>query len=406
MRGASRIGRLAALVAPVALLLGACGDDRTIAPDPGDPTTPTTTTTGSLCASGQICTIAGTGIAGDGADDQPALATRLYLPQDMTYGPDGRVYVVDWNNHRIRVINGDGTMHIVAGIGELGPSVDDPSTDRLNHPTNVAFDPMGDPSEMYIAAWHNSRIKKADVGTETIINVCGTGARGYGGDGGPAENAILNRPVGVVFDAAGDLLIADQANQMIRKVDRATDIITTIAGTGPCADAVNPNPCVLNDGGPATAAGFHFPIGQAASPGGRIALGADGSIYVADTDDFRLRRIDPSGNIATFAGTGDWGFAGDGGPATAAQLGRLSDVAVAADGRIFIADTDNSCVRVVTTDGIIATFAGQCGQQGFAGDGGPPAAALLNRPYGVEVGPAGEVYIADTHNQRIRVAYP
>ena len=269
MRGASRIGRLAALVAPVALLLGACGDDRTIAPDPGDPTTPTTTTTGSLCASGQICTIAGTGIAGDGADDQPALATRLYLPQDMTYGPDGRVYVVDWNNHRIRVINGDGTMHIVAGIGELGPSVDDPSTDRLNHPTNVAFDPMGDPSEMYIAAWHNSRIKKADVGTETIINVCGTGARGYGGDGGPAENAILNLPVGVVFDAAGDLLIADQANQMIRKVDRATDIITTIAGTGPCADAVNPNPCVLNDGGPATAAGFHFPIGQAASPGPR-----------------------------------------------------------------------------------------------------------------------------------------
>jgi len=406
MRGASRIGRLAALVAPVALLLGACGDDRTIAPDPGDPTTPTTTTTGSLCASGQICTIAGTGIAGDGADDQPALATRLYLPQDMTYGPDGRVYVVDWNNHRIRVINGDGTMHIVAGIGELGPSVDDPSTDRLNHPTNVAFDPMGDPSEMYIAAWHNSRIKKADVGTETIINVCGTGARGYGGDGGPAENAILNLPVGVVFDAAGDLLIADQANQMIRKVDRATDIITTIAGTGPCADAVNPNPCVLNDGGPATMAGFHFPGGQSASPGGRIARGADGSIYVADTEDFRLRRIDPQGIATTIAGTGTWGFAGDGGPATAAQLGRLSDVAVAADGRIFIADTDNSCVRVVTTDGIIATFAGQCGQQGFAGDGGPPAAALLNRPYGVEVGPAGEVYIADTHNQRIRVAYP
>jgi DNA-binding beta-propeller fold protein YncE len=397
--------RIAAVLLPAAMmLLSACGDDVTVVGNPPTGTGPTTTT-GALCAAGQICTIAGTGIAGDGADDQPALATRLYLPQDTTFGPDGRLYVVDWNNHRIRVIDTDRTMHIVAGIGELAPSVDDPSTDRLNHPTNVAFDPMGTPDGMYIAAWHNSRIKKAEVGTETIINVCGTGARGYGGDGGPAEAAILNLPVAVVFDAAGNLLIADQANQMIRKVDRATDTISTIAGIGHCADAVNPAPCVLNDGGPATLAGFHFPIGQAASPGGRIALGADGSIYVADTENFRLRRIDPAGIIDTFAGTGTWGFAGDGGPATLAQLGRLADVAVGADGRIYIADTDNSCVRVVTPDGIIATFAGQCGQRGFAGDGGPAAAALLDRPYGVEIGPAGEVYVADTHNQRIRVIY-
>jgi len=249
------------------------------------------------CASGEICSIAGTGIAGDGADDLPALATRLYLPQDMTYGPDGRLYVVDWNNHRIRVIGADGVMHIVAGIGELGPSVDDPSTDRLNHPTNVAFDPMGSTDELWIAAWHNSRVKKAQLGTDAVVNVCGTGKRGFGGNGGPAEDATLDLPVAVVFDAAGNLLIADQANQMIRKVDRVTDVISTIAGTGHCADAVNPNPCVLNDGGPATAAGFHFPIGQAATPGGRIALGPDGSIYVADTENFRLRRIDPSGNI-------------------------------------------------------------------------------------------------------------
>ncbi len=357
------------------------------------------------CASGEICSIAGTGIAGDGADDLPALATRLYLPQDTTYGPDGRLYVVDWNNHRIRVIGADGVMHIVAGIGELGPSVDDPSTDRLNHPTNVTFDPMGSPDDLWIAAWHNSRIKKAQLGSDAVVNVCGTGKRGFGGNGGPAEDAILDLPVAVVFDAAGNLLIADQANQMIRKVDRLTDVISTIAGTGHCADAVNPNPCVLNDGGPATAAGFHFPIGQAATPGGRIALGPDGSIYVADTENFRLRRIDPSGNIDTFAGTGVWGFAGDGGPATSAQLGRLTDVAVGADGSIYIADTDNSCVRVVTPDGIISTFAGQCGVRGFSGDHGPPAAALLDRPSGVEIGPAGDVYIADTHNQRIRVVH-
>jgi DNA-binding beta-propeller fold protein YncE len=296
-------------------------------------------------------------------------------------------------------------MRIVAGIGELGPSVDDPSSDRLNHPTNVTFDPMGAPDELVIAAWHNSRIKKIQLGGGALIDVCGNGRRGFGGDGGPAEAATLDLPVGVAFDLAGNLLIADQANQMIRKVDRATHVITTIAGIGHCADAINPNPCVLNDGGPALMGGFHFPIGQAASPGGRIAVGADGSIYVADTGNFRVRRIDPDGMIDTFAGNGAWGFAGDGGPAREAQLGRLTDVAVAADGSLFIADTDNSCIRVVTPDGNIATFAGRCGQRGFAGDNGPATAALLDRPYGVELGPKGEVYVADTHNQRIRVIY-
>jgi DNA-binding beta-propeller fold protein YncE len=366
----------------------------------------TPTPSSQTCPSGSICTVAGTGIAGDGVDGVPALSTRLYLPQDMTVGPDGLLYVVDWNNHRIRSIDAMGDMHIVAGIGELGPSVDDPTSDRLNHPTNVTFDPMGPPDEMIIAAWHNSRVMKIKLGSDTPVSMCGTGKRGFGGNGGPAEAAFLDLPVAVVYDQAGNLLIADQANNMIRKVDRATDIISTLAGLGHCADAVNPMPCVLNDGGPATAAGFHFPGGQAASPGGRIALGPDGSIYVADTEDFRLRKIDPTGLTTTIAGTGTWGFAGDGGPAASAQLGRLSDVAVGADGRIFVADTDNDCVRVLTPDGNIATFAGQCGTGGFAGDGGPATAALLDRPYGVEVGPHGEVYIADTHNERIRVVAP
>ena len=119
-----------------------------------------------------------------------------------------------------------------------------------------------------------------------------------------------------------------------------------------------------------------------------------------------MRRIDAAGVITTYAGTGTWGFAGDGGPAAAAQLGRLTDVAIAADGRLYIADKDNDCVRVVTPDGIIATFAGRCGEQGFAGDYGPATAALLDRPAGVEIGPRGEIYIADTYNQRIRVVYP
>ena len=361
---------------------------------------------GAKCGTGNICTIAGTGIAGDGEDGQPGLDTRLYLPQDTTFGPDGKLYVVDWNNHRIRALNDDLTMTIVAGIGELGASADDPSTDRLNHPTNVVFDPMAPPGEMIIEAWHNSRIKKVTLDSGAIIDICGTGKRGFGGNGGPALMATLDLPVAVVFDAAGNMLIADQANQMVRKVDRATDIITTIAGVGHCADAVNPNPCVINDGGPATEGGFHFPQGQAASPGGRIALGADGSIYVADTENFRLRRIDPAGIITTVAGNGTWGYSGDGGPATNAQLGRLADVAVHPDGRIFIADTDNDCIRVLATDGTISTFAGQCANRGFSGDGGPALQAQLNRPYGVAFGPSGELFIADTHNNRIRVVGP
>jgi sugar lactone lactonase YvrE len=370
--------------------------------------------------SGHICTVAGTGIAGDGADDLAPLSTRLYLPQDMTVAPqpDGRLYVVDWNNHRIRVIDhppgaagqatNSGVMRIVAGAGELGLAVDDPASNRLNHPTNVAFNggEGAAAGQLVIAAWHNSRVKTVDLETGETVDVCGNGKRGFAGNGGPAATATLDLPVAVVFEADGNMLIADQANQMIRRVDQATGFIETIAGTGHCADAVNPAPCVLNDGGPATGAGFHFPIGQAASPGGRIALDAEGNIYVADTENFRLRRIDrASGLIDTYAGNGTWGFAGDGGPAREAQLGRLADVAVGPDGAVYLADTDNDCVRVVAPSGTISTFAGICGKRGFSGQNGPATEARLNRPYGVEVSPSGDVYIADTHNNRVRVVF-
>jgi sugar lactone lactonase YvrE len=394
-----RLAFLLAVLGP-AFAAGACG--RLKEDGPTDEKV-TVASLGALCGPGNICTIAGTGIAGDGEDGLPGKETRLYLPQDVTFGPDGKLYVVDWNNHRVRVLDDDGKLTIVAGIGELGTSADDPSTGRLNHPTNVTFDPMGPPGELIIAAWHNSRIKKVLLDDGSIIDLCGNGKRGFGGNGGPASMATLDLPVGVAFDPAGNLLIADQANQMIRKVDRATETISTIAGIGRCADSVNPNPCVVNDGGPATMGGFHFPIGQAASPGGRIAVATDGTIYVADTENYRLRRIDPAGTITTAAGTGTWGYAGDDGPATDAKLGRLSDVAVSPSGDVYIADTDNDCVRLVTPDGTISTFAGQCAKRGFSGDGGPAKLAQLNRPYGVALGPSGELFVADTHNHRIRV---
>jgi hypothetical protein len=343
--------------------------------------------------------VAGTGIAGDGVDDAPALSTRLYLPQDVTVGPDGRLYIVDWNNHRIRVRQDDGTLHIVAGIGELGPMSDDPSTGRLNHPTQVTFDGVGN---MVIAAWHNSRIKTMDPVTGDLIDVCGTGARGFAGDGGPAASAVLNLPVAALFDGAGNMFISDQANDRIRKVDAATKTISTYAGVGPCLD---PSACPgLGDGGPATSASIALPQGQAARPAGRIDIDAAGNLYLADTENYRVRKIDASGVITTIAGNGQWGALGDGGPATDAQLNGLSDVAVGPDG-IYIADTDNDCVRLIGGDGTIATVAGVCGSGGFAGDGGAATAALLDRPGGVALDSAGNLYIADTHNQRIRVVY-
>src|SRR5687767_6173554 len=135
---------VAALLCATALA-ASCGDDVARSASGPPTSSPSSPAAVPLCARAHICTVAGTGIAGDGADLLAARDTRLYLPQDTTFGPDGHLYVVDWNNHRIRVIEADGRMRIVAGAGELGPSSDDPSTNRLNHPTNVAFDPLGLP---------------------------------------------------------------------------------------------------------------------------------------------------------------------------------------------------------------------------------------------------------------------
>jgi hypothetical protein len=367
-----------------------CGDETQPPPPPPVACDP---------APGLICTVAGTGIAGDGADGLAALTTRLYLPQDVTVGPDGRLYIVDWNNHRIRVRQEDDTLKIVAGIGELGPASDDPATGRLNHPTQVTFDGAG---HLVIAAWHNSRIKTMDAATGELIDVCGTGKRGFAGDGGPAAEAVLDLPVAVVFDPAGNMLIADQANNRIRKVDAATQTISTFAGVGKCLDPAACPP--LGDDGPATGAFISLPQGQSARPAGRIDVDAAGNVYIADTLNSRARRIDAAGVITTVAGNGQIGATGDGGPATEATLSGLADVAVGPDG-LYIADTGNGCVRVVHDDGIIATVAGTCGSPGFAGDDGPATSAQLDRPGGIALDTAGNLYIADTHNHRIRVVY-
>ncbi|MEO8604664.1 MAG: hypothetical protein ABI629_19000 [bacterium] len=345
------------------------------------------------CPSPIINTIAGTGVAGLNDDGLSPLATQLYLPQDTTVGPDGNLYILDWNNHRVRRIR-NGVIETFAGSGYLGDATsDDPKAIDFNHPTNVCFDHDGN---MIVAAWHNSLVKKiiveADGSAGPVTTVAGTGARAFGGDEGPGAEAKLDLPSSVVVDTQGNLIISDQANYRLRLLD-PNGIIHTVCGTGV--------PGFLGDGGPAEDAEINGPKGQSAAPASRIAIDARNRIYIADTGNHRIRRIDELGEITTIAGTGTAGYSGDGGPATAAELDTPSDVAVAANGTLYVADTNNNVIRMIKPDGTIATFAGD-GTRGFNGDGGPAKLANLNRPYGVEVGANGDVYIADTHNQRIR----
>ncbi len=360
-------------------------------------------------ASGVICTVAGTGVAGDGADGSEALKTMLYLPADVAFTPAGALVVVDWNNHRIRAVQPNGMLKIVAGEGELGTgmSVDD-VTSRLNHPTDVTFDAQG---RMVIAAWHNSRIKRVDMTTGHVEDIAGTGARGWGGDDGPALSAVLNLPASVVYDPQGNLYVSDQANQRIRRIDTA-GTITTVAGSGMKG--------FRGDGGPALAASFSLPVGQQGHPAAHITRSAAGDIFLADTENSRIRRIDgTTGIVGTLAGSDMEGFAGEGTLATEARLLKPVDVAIGPEGGLYFTDTENNCVRVVR-DGVISTVAGICGScedsieprclcdstDGVClGEGKSARAASLKHPSGIAFDREGNLYIADTVHHRIRVVY-
>lgn len=347
-------------------------------------------------APGTICTWAGTGIAGLTEDGVPPLETNLYLPIDLTWGPDGNAYLIDWNNHRIRRITPDGELTTVAGTGELGDGPVGPAVDaRFNHPTNIAFDSQG---RMVVAAWHNSRIMRVDLTTGLLEFVAGDGTRSFAGDGGDPTIAKLDLPSGVVLDSHDQIYISDQANQRIRCIDD-TGVINTMAGNGV--------PGYAGDGGPATDAEVHASVGQAAAPANRMALSPDGTrLYFADTGNHVIRYVDlAAGTMNAYAGTGTPAYAGDGGQAAAASFYGPTDIGFGPDGSLYVADTSNSCVRAIGADGIVSTVVGTCGQLGYDGDGGAPADALLNQPYGLDFDGDGNLYVADTYNQVVRVVY-
>jgi uncharacterized protein (TIGR03437 family) len=330
-----------------------------------------------------ITTIAGTSFT---FPSQPLPATKAPLGRISNVATDtkGNVYVADFDNNLVLRIALDGTLSVVAGNGSYGFSGDGgPATSaalRLDSlfGSGVAADSVGN---LYIADTLNGRIRKVSGGI--ITTVAGNGAYGYAGDGGPATSAALGFPEGVAVDSANNVYIADTDNIRIRKVSGG--IITTVAGNGTQGFS--------GDGGPATSAALGFPEG--------VAVDSANNVYIADHANNRIRKVS-GGIITTVAGNGTQGFSGDGGPATSAQLNGPFGVAVDSTGNVYIADTNNYRVRKVS-GGTITTVAGN-GNFGFSGDGGPATSAVLNRPHAVAVDSAGNLYIADTANGRIRRA--
>ncbi len=356
----------------------------TITDTPTITNTPTATVVSPTCTPlpcGVIGTYAGNGTEGFSGDGGPAVSASFDDPGGVAVDGSGNVYIADINNSSIREVTPAGIIFTYAGgnfqgLGDGGPA----TLAQLNRPFGVVADGLGN---IYIADTGYNRIRM--VNTSGIIStVAGNGGNGFSGDGGPATLAKLNQPQGIVLDGSGNLYIADTSNQRIRKVIPG-GIISTIAGSGSAGYG--------GDAGPATLAGLNYP--------GGVAVDRFGDVFIADTSDQCIRVVDPAGTINTYAGQSNrGGYGGDGGPATLANLTYPNDVVLDGLGNLYIADTNNSRIRIVNSFGIINTYAGDW-MSGYV-DGGPATQASLNYPSGVAIDSSGNMFIADTHNQRIR----
>jgi sugar lactone lactonase YvrE len=338
-----------------------------------------------VAVDGSITTVAGNGTPGYSGNGGPGTSAQLRFPHGVAVDGAGNLYIADTYNSRIRkVAAATGIISTVAGTAFVGLFGDGGlATDaELNHPYGVAVDTAGN---FYIADTANNAIRKVTVANGIINTVAGisTGAAGYTGDGAAATSAELNGPFGVALDGAGNLYIADSGNSRVREVTVANGIINTVAGNGTYGYS--------GDGGAATSAKISAPYG--------VALDTNGNLYIADSNNSVIRKV-ASGVIATVAGNGI-GYAGDGGPATGALIKYAYGAAVDASGDLYIADAANNRIRKVATNGTITTVAGT-GTAGYSGDGGPATSAELNGPAGVLVDGAGNLYISDTGNSRVR----
>jgi sugar lactone lactonase YvrE len=330
-------------------------------------------------------------VSGDGGeqlgDGGPAKSAGLCGPTDVALDAEGNMYISDTGDYcsgpggdTVRKVDPHGTITTVAGTGESGFSGDGgPATKaRLDFPSAVAVDREGN---LYIADGSNYRIRKVDK-DGIITTFAGTGEARHSGDGGPATSAQLREPACMVFDAQGNLYLADYTS--VRKID-PSGTITTVAGTGRFGFS--------GDDGPAT---------EAKLTASDIALDGKGNMYISDTEHNRIRMVDRDGIIHTVVGTGKEGYSGDGGPATKAALALPIGIALDREGNLFIACHHNSRVRKVDRNGKITTVAGT-GEMGFNREKAPATKVMLNQPWGLFLDDdSGDLYIADAFNSRIR----
>jgi streptogramin lyase len=339
---------------------------------------------------GKVVTLAGNGTSGRTGDGGPAGEATVGGPFGVAIGPDNALYVCETTTHVVRRIDGKtGIITTVAGSGEKGYSGDGgPALEaKLNEPYEVRFDTE---DNMYFVEMQNNIVRKVDAKTGVITTVAGSGERGFGGDGGPAVKAKLNRPHSIAVDHDQNLYICDIGNHRIRKVDLKTGTITTFAGTGEKKSTP--------DG--ASIAGTPLK--------GPRALDFDGdhSLYLALREGNAVYRIDlETETLHHLAGTGKTGYTGDGGPAKEAELSGPKGIALGSNGDIYLADTESHTIRVIrNASGIIETIVGD----GRKGDGpdGDPLKCRLDRPHGIFVDGVGNVYIGDSLNHRVRMYSP
>jgi DNA-binding beta-propeller fold protein YncE len=302
----------------------------------------------------------------------------------------GDLWVTDWNNHCYRAISPDGIITRVVGNGRHGDDFDGAALEiTSNHPGSSVVGPDGN---FYLAIWHNWKIKLVDRITRYTTSIVGTDA-GFGGDGGPGYLANLFLPSSVVFDHEGNMFISDQGNGRVRMVNKA-GIIETLAGRQIPGDR----------DGFGYLASFSWSRGNDAYPGGRLAIDPAGeNLYVADQLNNKVRKILIADHmVSTVAGTGTAGYSGDGGPAMDAELNYPCDVVCAPNGDVYVADTRNHAVRKIDASGVMTTVAGT-GVAGVSPDGTLATEAMLNYVTGLEFNAStNTLYIADTYNSQVK----
>jgi hypothetical protein len=342
---------------------------------------------------GIITTVAGTGVWGYGGDGAIATGATLRNPQGIASDQAGNLYIADSINQVVRMVNPKGQISTLVGTGLAGYTGDGGPAAKasLNTPTAVALDGAGN---LYIADQGNNVIRKVWAGTEQICTIAGGGTGFSGadsfGDGAAAIGAILSGPNDVAVDGAGNLFIADSFNGLVRKVAAGTGIITVAAGGGTSAGVDG-----FGNGGAATSARLRNPLG--------IGLDVAGNLYIADTGNSMVRKVDVvSGVITAVAGTGQYGYSGDKGSALNAALASPAAVRADAAGNIYLADQAKNVIRQVSAiAGTISTIAGT-GAHRYSGDGGSPLSASLADPAGLALDANGNLFIADFSNNTVR----